>query len=378
EKFTDKSRVVTNDQGEPTGLLLELSAMGLMQAVLPEPTLEQVVADVGKVLNDLADQGVVTGHVMDFGGQSRQYMEALEAQGPLPLNLRFSPMCTPAMGRDDWKELVQLQRTGGMNWMIEGIKFFIDGTIDNGTAWLESPDCYGESTESVWTDPAGYREALAYFIAKDIPTATHAIGDAGVLYALESIAAARKPGSQVPHRIEHLETVPPELLERFAEVVAVASMQPTHGTLFTLRDGSDNWSIRLGEERAVRGWRCRDVRDRGIVLALGSDWPVAPSDPLAVMADAQLRRPVLEPDVTPVQPEQALTVREAYEGYTAHAAKAAGHEAQAGMVRAGMVADLTILEHNPLRLTPTEQVKNQVMMTFVHGRQRTTVRSTVS
>ena len=111
----------------------------------------------------------------------------------------------------------------------------------------------------------------------------------------------------MPHRIEHIETIPADLIGRFRALDVTASMQPTHCTLYTSADHSDNWSERLGTERADRAFRCRDLRDAGARLALGSDWPVAPFDPRGVIADAQLRRPHGQPDAAPVLPDQALT-----------------------------------------------------------------------
>src|SRR5690349_12001092 len=97
--------------------------------------------------------------------------------------------------------------------------------------------------------------------------------------------------SPVRHRIEHIETLPSDQVPRFAELGVVASMQPSHATDYTRADQSDNWSRRLGPERAGRAWRCRDILDGGALLCLGSDWPIAPFNPRVVMATAAPRGP---------------------------------------------------------------------------------------
>ncbi|NUL44641.1 amidohydrolase [Cellulosimicrobium funkei] len=370
ETFPDKSFVEVAEDGKPSGLLLELSAMALMDSVLPRLTFDETVQAVETQLHAMADVGLTGGHVMDFGEGSGEILKAIEARGDLPLRLRFSPMCVPGMHSDQWQELASMQKTGGRGWQIEGIKFFIDGTVDNGTAWLEHPDVYGENEESVWNDPQEYAKALRYFIQRGIPTATHAIGDAAVRHVLDAIESAGDARLLAPHRIEHIETVPDEIIDRFARLGVIASMQPVHATHHTLADGSDNWSVRLGPERAARGWRCRDLRNIGVTLALGSDWPVTPVDPRAMLADAQLRRPVERPHVAPVQPDQALTALQSYEGYTTHAARAAGHEKTRGAIKIGYVADLTVLAANPLRLSPEQQARNCVIATVVAGRVR--------
>jgi Amidohydrolase family len=106
-------------------------------------------------------------------------------------------------------------------------------------AWLEHPDCHGESARAFW------------------PTRS----------------------TPVRHRVEHIETVPDHTVRRFARLGVAASMQPLHCTEYTRADHTDNWSRRLGDQRASRAWRCRDLRESGARVILGSDWPIAPHPP---------------------------------------------------------------------------------------------------
>ena len=144
-------------------------------------------------------------------------------------------------------------------------------------------------------------------------------------------------------------------------------MQPTHCTHYTRADHTDNWSTRLGADRADRAWRCRDLHDAGVPLVLGSDWPVAPFDPRRVLADAQLRRPAGEPDVPPVQPHQGLDARTALRGYTSTAAFAAGEAGRAGRITAGARADLTAFVVDPLTAAPDELAEAPIALTIVDG-----------
>jgi predicted amidohydrolase YtcJ len=170
------------------------------------------------------------------------------------------------------------------------------------------------------------------------------------------------------HRIEHLETVPDALIARFSRSGLVASMQPTHCTHYSRADHSDNWSTRLGAERANNAWRCGDLRAAGTTLGLGSDWPIAPFEPLPILADAQLRRRSGRPGEQPVAPGQALTALQALEGYTSHAARAAGEWAVSGSVTVGKRADFTVFDADPLSVAPDELAAAQVLATFVDGR----------
>src|SRR5262249_35449499 len=101
------------------------------------------------------------------------------------------------------------------------------------------------------------------------PPRPTAIGDAAVRHVLDTLDGLGHPAA-APHRIEHIETLPTELIARFRRQGVVASMQPTHSH-FTRADHTDNWSARLGGERADRAWRCRDLRDAGVPVVLGSD-----------------------------------------------------------------------------------------------------------
>ncbi|NWL31706.1 amidohydrolase [Paenarthrobacter nitroguajacolicus] len=371
-EFDQASEVVCDADGVPTGLLLEAAAMELVQRHIPQESFAQRKTRLAELLGDFARSGLTGGHIMDHSEESTALFQALEADGELPLRLRAAPWCMPGSGEAEWKELARSIGTGGRRWSIEAIKLFVDGTVDNGTAWLYEADIHGQSTAPFWPRPEEYSAAVRYFASRGIPTATHAIGDAGVDHVLEALESLR---NNVPadilhrtvHRIEHIETVPDELVARFKGAGVVASMQPTHCTHYSLADHSDNWSTRLGSERADRAWRCRDLRDAGVTLGIGSDWPIAPYEPLPIIADAQLRRRSGNPEQEPIAPSQALTALQALEGYTSHAAKAAGQWDVSGSITVGKRADFTAFELDPLTTAPDEFAASSVLGTFVDG-----------
>ncbi len=366
ERFPDESAVGVDADGSPTGYLLELAAMDLVLERVPPEPLDRRADRLTEVLAGMAASGITGTHVMDFHDGSREVLELLEERGELPLRLRFSPMVPPGSDDAALRGIAELQGLHGRRWRVDGVKFMIDGTVDNGSAWLAEPDCYGEGLRSIWTDPEAYRRALHFFAEQGIPTATHAIGDRGVSFVLDALESLGELRARAAHRIEHIETIPDETVPRFAALGVAASMQPIHGTRHTRADRSDNWSVRLGEERAAHGWRCKDLRDAGAVLALGSDWPVTPFDPRAMMAETILRVPLARPELLPVQPEQALSPLEALEGYTVHAARAIG-VADEGAIRPGARAALTVFAADPLAVSPEELAETPVLATYVDG-----------
>ncbi|MGW6912981.1 amidohydrolase [Kitasatospora sp. NPDC054939] len=374
------AEVVCDGAGRPTGLLLEDAACELVERVAPRPTRADQRDRLARALRSMAAAGLTGGHVMDANGDSLALFAELDAR-QLPLRLRVAPWCQPGADADAVRELVELQGTGGTRWTVAGVKLFMDGTIDNGTAWLERPDCHGGSTHAFWPDPREYTRIIGELHRAGVPTATHAIGDAAVRHVLDAVEQAAAgtgtgggarggagTGAVVRHRVEHIETVPDDTLARFARLGVVASMQPTHCCDFTRADHTDNWSRRLGEERAGRAWRCRDLWESGTTVVLGSDWPIAPHPPLGVMAGARHRRPSRDLTRPPHGPEQALTPLQALQGMTVNAAYAAGEEHLAGRLEVGMRADFTVLADNPLTTPDTDLPELPVLLTVVDGR----------
>ena len=269
--------VAVDAHGRPTGHLLEEAAVALVTDHLPvlSPSARRVL--LAELLLDMASTGLTGGHMMDAKDDALELLEALDTDGRLPMRLRVAPWSRP---HDDPSTAAALQGRGGAMWSVEGVKMFLDGSIDGGTAWLSRPDAHGESVTPGW-DPDEFDARLRIFHAAGIPTSTHAIGDAAVRHVLDCVA--RLPGHSLRHRIEHVETVPDDLVPRFAAHGVTASMQPSHATDYTRADGSDHWSRRVGPARAAQGWRCADLLHHGAVVVLGSDWPVAPYDPRLVL-----------------------------------------------------------------------------------------------
>lgn len=358
--FAQRSEIVCDADGRPTGHLVEHAAMALVGALAPKPSYAERRARLVELLSGMAATGLTGAHVMDLGdGDVPALLSTVEYEGDLPLRLNLAPWCMPGATPQDLEELIGLQGRRGRHWHIGGVKFFMDGTIEGGTAWLEHADCHGQGTDAFWPDPEAYARAVRVLDAAGVRTATHAIGDAAVRHVLDTVASLGAQ-ARMRHRIEHIETVPDDQLKRFAELGVIASMQPPH-TAYTRADHTDEWSKRLGEDRAGRAWRCRDLREAGAVLALGSDWPIAPYDARQVLVTA--RSPLGAAQAGP-----ALTGLMALEGLTSHAALAAGEQAVAGRIAPGYRADLTAFGLDPVAAAVDELAEAPVRLTMSGGR----------
>jgi len=365
EEFADASEIVADADG-PTGWVVELQAMDLVLEHYPQQPIETQAEHLLAALRNFAAQGLTGVHALDFHEPSETLFTALETRTELPVRVRCSPLVPADSGPDEWARIAELVGRRGRRWRVEGVKFMLDGTADNGTAWFETPDTLGENRDALWRSTDAYRDAVRFFTERGIPTATHAIGDRAVRFVLDTVAEIGHPASG-PHRIEHIESIPDELLDRFDEVGVVAGLQPSHATRLTAPDGSDGWSRRIGPERVAHGWRIRDLIDHGAVVALSSDWPIGVGDPRVSLADAQLRHPVDEPGRAPVQPGQRITAAEAYRAMTLAPAIAEGAEHELGRVAVGYRADLTVFGADPLLLDPEAQAGNPVLASYLDG-----------
>ncbi|MFC8515739.1 amidohydrolase [Streptomyces sp. NPDC057257] len=357
--FAQRSEVVCDATGRPTGHLVEHAAMALVTEVMPRESYTTRRSRLLELLSAMAATGLTGAHVMDAG--DRELIESVARETVLPVRLRFAPWCMPGVDEAGLEELIAAQGRGGRHWEVAGVKFFMDGTVEGGTAWLEHADCHGQGTEAFWPDPEAYAAAVRHLHAAGVPTATHAIGDAAVRHVLD-VVAGLGPGARGRHRIEHIETAPDALLPRFAELGVAASMQPPH-TGYTRADGTDEWSRRLGTERSAHAWRLRDLRDAGATVALGSDWPIAHYDVRAVLATARTPRGA-------ASGRGGLTGLEALEGCTSHAARAAGEGDRAGRIAVGYRADLTALGLDPVEAPADEVAESPVTLTVTGGHLR--------
>ncbi|OAH11373.1 amidohydrolase [Streptomyces jeddahensis] len=354
--FTQRSQVVCDASGRPTGHLVEHAAMDLVTDVMPRPSYAARRSRLLELLSAMAATGLTGAHVMDGGDV--ELVESVARETVLPVHLRFAPWCMPGADAAALEELIRLQGTGGRHWLVGGVKFFMDGTVEGGTAWLEHADCHGQGTQAFWPDPEAYTAAVRKLHAAGVRTATHAIGDAAVRHVLD-VVAGLGPSGRGAHRIEHIETAPDDLLPRFAQLGVAASMQPPH-TGYTRADGTDEWSRRLGTTRAAHAWRLRDLRDAGATVALGSDWPIAHYDARAVLATARSPRGA-------ASGRAGLTGLEALEGCTTHAAGAAGEADTTGRIAPGYRADLTALSVDPVQAPADELADAPVRLTVTGG-----------
>lgn len=364
--FADASEIVVDGDGRPTGELREPTAYQLLFDAAPKPSRDEERDALRDMFRRLAAAGLTGGAIMDGKPRTVELLEELEERGELDHRLTVHQWHAVSDGDDAVRERIAERDRRGRLWQGGAIKLFSDGVIDTGTAWLHAVDSCGDGRAAFWPDWNRFVEVVRAYHDAGMLIATHAVGDYAVSRVLEVYASLPQRPGLPSHSIEHLEVLSDADVEALHGSGVTASMQPLHMQWRT-PDLSDNWAVRLGEQRSATGFRVRSVLDAGVRLTLGSDWPVAQYDPRIGMAWARGRHTPGEARAHVFEPEQRLTGEEALLAYTLWPAQARGHEDR-GVLSPGAVADLTVWAADPVEVSPDELVEVPIALTVVEGR----------
>lgn len=314
-----------------------------------------------------AEAGIGGGLVSHSPVEVAAYQAAHE-QGRLPIRVRLMVAgdalrdvgAHPADGIPRAIDLGMRTGFGGERLSIGALKVFTDGGMMTRTAALSAPYAGGTSTGQLYADPTQLTELIVDGHRAGWQLAVHAIGDRAIDLTLDALARAQlrypRPGAR--HRIEHSGLVRPDQLARFAEVGAIAVVQPNF--LWYL---GDDYAEIMGPEREAWLYRGRAFLDHGVRLAGSSDRPVTAGAPLRSIQFMVRRR---TSSGRPVGPGEAVTVEQALHAFTAGAAHACGWD-DAGSITAGKVADLVVLADDPTRIEPDRIAAIEVVATAVAG-----------
>jgi hypothetical protein len=348
--------------GEPTGVLKD-AAMSYVWKVAPEASFEEKLEAARAATAHAAAHGVTSVQDMSAGEDVGVYQTLLE-RGELKTRVyAVSPL-------PEWQRLgrVGVRRAFGSDMLrIGGLKGFADGSLGSTTALFFEPYLDAPETSGLGSGLAE-GEMQKFVQAADragLQVMIHAIGDRAndaILTIFEQVE--KQHGARDRRfRIEHAQHVRAEDIPRFRTARVVASVQPYH----CIDDG--RWAEkRIGRERAEGTYAFRSLLDAGAVLAFGSDWSVAPLDPVIGIYAAATRRTLDGKNPGGWVPEQKITVEEAVRAFTVGSAYAEFAEHVKGTITPGKLADLVILDRDIFRVDPAEIEKVKVRMTVMDGR----------
>jgi predicted amidohydrolase YtcJ len=359
--------IVHDARGEPTGALKD-AAIDLVERVIPPLTLAERRAAIERALREAASLGVTS--VQDMANPPVDYgdlgvLAGLLAEGRLTVRVYMAPLIT---GVEDQARL-GIRRAFGGPWLrIGAVKGYADGSLGSRTAYFFEPFLDQPGNRGLLSDTmqplSRTRDYLARADATGLQVCIHAIGDAGISTVLDLYAEVVKAGGPRDRRwrIEHAQHMAARDFDRFAALGVVASVQPYHA----IDDG--RWAeARIGHERASRTYAFRTFREHGVRLAFGTDWPVAPLDPMLTLYAATTRATLDDRNPGGWFPEQKLSIEEAIESYTLGSAYAEFQEHDKGSITPGKLADFVLLSEDVFRLPPAELRRVRVLKTWVGG-----------
>lgn len=365
--------IVRDKDGNPTGIFKD-AAKDLVERVIPPPSESQVETALLAAQNYAFDSGVTSIQDMGFTGSHAADMQALIVRGYQhllkagKLKIRVSARF-PLNNYQRLADLGLMTNFGNDTLVIGSLKAFADGSLGSGTAWFFEPfdDAPGNSGLPS-EDLAHADQFFANLQGADragLHIAVHAIGDRAnktILDLYERLEKEDGPADRRLH-IEHAQHLRPEDIPRFAALHVIASVQPYHA----IDDG--RWAEkRIGHKRAETTYAFRSLLDSGATLAFGSDWFVAPINPLAGIYAATTRRTLDGKNPNGWFPEQKISVQQAVHAYTVGSAYAESQDEIKGSIAPGKLADFSVLSEDIFHIDPVEIEKVKVLVTAVGGK----------
>ena len=357
--------IVRDASGEPTGVLKD-AAMTAVYRVRPAPSEEEITDAIRAAMRYAAENGVTSVQDMSASPGVLAVYQQLLANAKLTVRVNaHQPLA-------DWERLARVGIRAGFGsdkLKIGALKGFADGSLGSTTAlffepYLDDPKTAGLPSDEMIPESKMRANILGADKA-GLQIAVHAIGDRANQIILEMFAAAE--GENGPRdrrfRIEHAQHLRLAEMVRFSRQRVIASMQPYHA----IDDG--RWAEnRIGPVRAKGTYAFRSLLDAGAILAFGSDWFVAPMDPLMGIYAAVTRRTLDGKHPGGWIPEQKITVAEAIRAFTMGSAYASFDEKLKGSIEVGKLADLVVLSDDILKIDPVLIEKARVTMTIFDGR----------
>jgi predicted amidohydrolase YtcJ len=354
--------------GRPTGRLDPAAADRVRRAVPPKP-LEQRLAEARLALAELRSFGVTTIHDNTPPEQFEAYRE-LRRRGELTVRV----YARPTLDRVEALRAVGVPPGFGDEWIrIGGLKGFVDGIMGNSSARFREPYLTSGRLGDwrAMMEPAGNLERLLLLAdSAGWWPQVHAIGDHAIdtlLTMYERVMAANGPRPR-RFRVIHAQVLAgPAAAERMARLGVIAEVQPFHAI-----DDMRWMEQRIGA-RARWAYAFRTLRDAGVLLSFGSDWPGTnaswyTADPLMGMYAAVTRQTPAGEPAGGWFPEERIDAETALRAYTVHNAFAAGEEDLKGRIAPGLLADLVVLDRDPLAVPAAALREIRATHTIVGGR----------
>lgn len=361
--------ILRDAEGEASGLLSEAAAVTIVWPHLAKvATMDQKLSALRKAFQAYNARGYTGIVEMAMEENSWEALGILRQHEDLTLRVAAHWLIVPSKTSE--QNLAQVDRAISLfkefnienspNFRITGIKVICDGVVDGCTAALLEPySSNGASPDPLW-DADALKEVVEKADAAGLQCALHAIGDAAVKLAIDTLQSVGSKGKR--HRIEHLELTSPGDSQRLREAGITASIQPVHADPAILRA----WPDLIGHKRCSRAFAYREFLDDEVHIALGTDAPTAPAEPMPNLYNATTRRSAREPQTTEtVNPHFALPLLSAFSAATAGSAYSCFADRITGTIEAGKQADFVVLD---MQWAPERLLEAKIAETWFAGR----------
>lgn len=365
-----------DESGDPTGVLRE-SAAGLVRAIIPPPSPEQVRSALQWSLDQMVTQGItsITDAGVDASGM-RAYAELADA-GLLQLRVQGCMMLRgAAFGRSDNGTpsfIIERNRHARERFRPDCVKLALDGVPTDGhTAAMVEPYAHTDHLSAdaakglLMVPQAALNEIVIDADQRGLTVKMHAAGDGAVRAGLDAIAAARTANgfSGLLHNVAHNSFVQMEDIQRARGIAATFEMSPY---IWFPNPIIPDISAAVGAERMQRWIPVKDAIDAGALVVAGSDWPVVPSFNPWTAIETLVTRQVPGGGGELLGAAERISVEEALALFTINAARQLGRRHQLGSIEPGLLADLVVIDRNPFTIPVTDIHATQVRMTIIEG-----------
>jgi predicted amidohydrolase YtcJ len=364
--------IARDKDGNPTGIFKD-AAKDLVERVIPPPSDAQIDAALMAAQKYALDNGVTSVQDMGFTGSLGGDRQALVIRGyqRLMAEGKWKVRVAARIPLDEgarYRKLGIMTNFGNDTLVIGSLKGFADGSLGSATAWFVQPFDDQPTNSGLPSEQLSHPEE---FFAKMQEAdragnhlAIHAIGDRANKTVLDLFARLEQEDGPADRRlrIEHAQHLRREDIARFAQLHVIASVQPYH----CIDDG--RWAeTRIGHERASTTYAFRSLLDAGATLALGTDWFVAPMNPMITIYAATTRRTLDGKHPDGWFPEQKLTVAQSVHAYTLGSAYAESQDDIKGSLAPGKLADFDVLSDDIFHIDPVAIENVKVVATVLGG-----------
>ncbi len=360
-------KIMRDKQGNPTGILID-NAMLLLLKHLPRTSDTTLTAQLNAAGDQLLSEGITSVHDAGIGKVVYDYYKKRVAEHSLPV--RIYPMIAATS-----PVLKQLLETGQVqdqyDWLsIRSVKAYGDGALGSRGAALLKP--YSDAPDNsglLVTREQDLKPLFDLVLGNGFQLNFHAIGDRANRLALEQFADSfsRVGGKLLRNRVEHAQVINVDDIPRFKTLNIIPAMQPTHAT-----SDMNMAKNRVGANRLKGAYAWQTFLKQGSPVAFGSDFPVELSNPFFGLHAAVTRQDRNNSPNKGWIPSEAVTVNQAFRGFTLDAAYAAHQEKILGGLTEGKWADFILIDQDIFAISPQDIWKTQVLETWIAGERRFT------